>query len=237
MSYGSVDAPNYRDTFTPPQQLSLSRPMVNMDAPNYRPHEPINSRPYERSFARKPQTISTQLLQTDNILSGYDLKIPWNWQYNQYKTSFKYLIPATCNLSSLKLSAKISMWDNPLGYGDVWADILINGQKVQTIQWGTNDELLKTAEPEILSWILPQNTVTIDVGKNWLFFIERNYNITLDLVATYTGDPPNITPPKPKPPFDPTMLLWGGALLGIGYIAYKYIGPRADKAAQKKGWY
>ena len=234
MSYGSIDSPNYRDTFTPPQQLSLSRPMVNMDAPNYRPHEPINSRPYERSFARKPQTISSQLVQTDVIFSGVQVNIPWNWQRNTAAMTFKYTWAPSCVITSLKISGTIGV-ATP-SYDACWADVMVNGQKVAALVWNAQQGRILTVDTEVKPWIKNgENVIKIEVGKDYPYLADRTWDINLNLEATYTGTAPGITPPKP--PFDPTMLLWGGALLGVGYVAYKYIGPRADMAAKKKGWY
>jgi hypothetical protein len=147
---------------------------------------------------------------------------------------FKYTWDPSSVITSLKISGTIGV-ATP-SYDACWADVMVNGQKVAALVWNAQQGRILSVDAETMSWIKNgENIIKVEVGKDYPYLADRTWDINLNLTATYTGTSPGITPPKP--PLDATMLLWGGALLGVGYAAYKYIAPRADLAAKKKGWY
>ena len=223
MSYGSVDAPNYRETFTSPPQLNLTHPTLNYDAPNYRPHAPVYERPYERRFARQSiptQSIASQLIQQTSILNNKQLIVPLLWNGVNFVQPFSVTWKTATIITKATINIRAYTDSDSMGM-----EFSLNDTVLDAVYWDAfQSQQWREKSLDVTNKIAKgTNNFKTDYFFTWAGGRGAYGWVYADLLLEYTGDDPAV-----KNQFDPTMLLWGGALLGVGYIGYK--------AIQKKGY-
>jgi hypothetical protein len=109
-------------------------------------------------------------------------------------------------------------------------DIYLNEQMIGALGWTSFDNpgSEKSVSIDVTGLLANgNNNFRVDYYNTFGVNFGTSAHIWEDLLLDFTGD--DIIVPPPNPPFDPTLLIYGGAVVIGGFVVYKYLLPYLKK--------